>query len=301
MREMNSSLGVVVGASLGLLVTSPALANSLVDNLSPRSIGMGETMRGSAHGGLSVSLNPAGLALSRQLVFEGSYGFRAEDGATTLGVSACDGTVPLPGCFYYQYFSASPEIAGAEASRRVHEAGTLFARQLSDLVFAGINLKYFDYRTNMPGEEESSGFALDVGTIVRAGEHIDVGLAGYNLVAESSAQYPRGLGSGVALRPIPQLSVAIDGVWNLDAEEGEGAGRYGLGAEYFLTAAGGQAGIPLRAGGVYDAGRDGRFLTAGAGYVTRRAGIDAGARYQMSGGDEVILLVSVRLFGPSFQ
>jgi hypothetical protein len=298
---MKSSLGLMVGMSLGVLITSPALADSLVDNLSPRSIGMGETMRGSAHGGLAVSLNPAGLALSRQLVFEGGYGFRPEDGATSVSISACDATVPMPGCFYYQYFSASPEIAGDELSRRVHEAGTLFARQVSDLVFTGINIKYFDYRTNMPGEEEASGFALDVGTIVRAGDHIDLGLAGYNVLAESAAQYPRGVGSGVTLRPMPQLAVALDGVWNLEADDGQGGGRYGLGAEYFLTAAGGQAGVPLRVGGVYDAGRDSRFFTAGAGYVTRRAGIDAGARYQVSGGDELTLLVSVRLFGPSFQ
>lgn len=291
----------VLAATLCVCLARPALADSLVDNLGPRSIGMGETMRGSAHAGLAVSLNPAGLALSRQLVFEGSYGYRPEDGGMRAAASACDATVPLPGCFYYQFFKADPEIAGADVHRRVHEAGTLFARQLSEIVFAGINVKYFNYRSNLPEEEDARGFALDTGAIVRAGDRVELGLVGYNLLAEDAAQYPRGIGSGVAVRPTKNLALALDGVWSLETEEDEGTGRYGLGAEYFLTAADGQSGVPLRAGGVYDAGRSGGFVTGGAGYVTRRVGLDVGARYQVSGGDELMLLVGLRFFGPRTQ
>ena len=300
MHRMKSPRAQLVAGLVGLLSASPAFANSLVDNLGPRSIGMGETMRGSAHGELAVSLNPAGLALSRQLVFEGSYGYRPEDGATRLTGSACDATVPTPGCFYYQFFRATAEIDGADTTRRVHEVGSVFARQISDIAYLGLNLKYFDYRSNIVGDDDASGFALDLGTIVRAGEHVQLGLVGYNVLGEDAAQYPRGVGSGVTLRPVNQVSLALDGVWNLDADDGEGAGRYGLGAEYFATAAGGQAGIPIRVGGVYDAGRDQRFLTAGGGYMTQRAGIDVGARYEL-GGDELLILVGVRLFGPSFD
>ncbi len=300
MREMKP-LGLVFAGSLVALTAGSVRADSLVDNLSARSIGMGETMRGSAHADLSISLNPAGLALSRQLVLEASYGYRPVDNASRVSASACDATVPMPGCFYYQYFGASPEVGEAGASRRVHEAGSVFARQISDVVFAGLTVKYFDYSTSVPGEEGSSGFALDLGTVVRAGDHVEFGLAGYNLLAEDSPQYPRGLGSGVTFRPVNQLAVAVDGVWNFDAEEGEGGGRYGLGAEYFFTTPDGQSGVPIRAGGIYDAGRDGRFLTAGTGYVTRRAGIDAGLRYQLGDGDELIMLVSLRLFGPAFE
>ena len=302
MREMKLWIGaLIVVGSLGPMLAPAALANSLTDNLGPRSIGMGETMRGSAHGGLAVSLNPAGLALSRQLVFEGSYGFRPEDSASRVMVSACDATVPMPGCFYYHYFSASPELNGAEASRRSHEAGTLFARQISDIAFAGINVKYFDYRSELAGDDDASGFALDIGTVVRASDAVELGLVGYNVVSEDASQYPRGVGSGISARPTSQLAFGLDGVWNLDADEGAGGGRYGLGTEYFFTTADGQTGIPLRLGGVWDAGQGDRFVTGGAGYVTERVGIDAGARYQVSGGDELMLLVSLRLFGPAMQ
>lgn len=284
--------------TLAVICAQKAAADSLVDNLNPRSVGMGETMRGSAHAGLAPSLNPSGLALSRQLVFEGTFGFRPEDGATSASASACDATVAIAGCFYYQYLGASPEVGDEELRRGVHESGSLFAAQVSDLVYAGINIKYFTYTSDLPDEDDARGFGLDAGVTLDAGDHVDLGVAGYNIFAHDAAQYPRGVGAGVAVRPVEPFALALDGAWNLESDE-DSAGRYGFGGEYFLSVQGGQAGIPLRAGGVYDAGRDGGFVTAGGGYMTRRAGLDAGARYQVSGGDELMLLVSVRLFGPA--
>ncbi len=295
-RGRIAALGVI-----SLLFCSQAAADSLVDNLNPRSIGMGETMRGSAHAGLSTSLNPSGLALSRQLVFEGSFGYRPQDGATGVAASACDATVPLPGCFYYQYFGASPEVAGSEERRRVHETGTLFARQLSDILFAGINIKYFDYRSDLPDEEDASGFGLDLGVSMRAGDHVELGVVGYNVVGADAAQYPRAVGSGIALRPADPLSIGLDGVWSFDLDDDETPGRYGLGAEYFFSSADRQSGVPVRLGGVYDVPGSGAYVTAGGGYMTRSAGVDVGARYQVSGGDELMMLASVRILGPAMH
>lgn len=290
-------IGPLLIGAFALGFAPPASGDALVENLNPRSIGMGETMRGSAHAGLSTSLNPAGLALSQQLVFEGTFGYRPEDGGIGASASACDATVAIAGCFYYQYFRASPEIEGEEERRRVHETGSLFASQLGEMAYAGVNVKYFDYRSELPGEEEGSGFGLDAGVALTAGDHVDLGLAGYNLIAHDAAQYPRGIGSGVTITPMEHLALALDGVWNLDEEDG--TGRYGLGGEYFFRAADAQAGVPVRLGGIYDVGREGGYVTGGVGYMTRRAGVDAGARYQVSGGDELMMLVSVRLFGPT--
>src|SRR5262245_47321041 len=108
--------------------TEAARASSLTDYFGPRETALGESMRADAQGSLATALNPAGLALSRQLVFEGSFGYRPEDSTSTVAASACDSTVPVPGCFYYHYFTSRPELGNVEFSRRVHEFGLATAR-----------------------------------------------------------------------------------------------------------------------------------------------------------------------------
>lgn len=274
-------------------------SNSLTDYFGPREVSVGETQRADAQGSLATTLNPAGLALTRQLVFEGSYGYRGEDSASTVAASACDSTVPVPGCFYYHYFTAKPEVAGTEFSRRVHEFGIAAARSLSRRIAFGINTRYFDYESDLTGEEDSSGFAADAGLIVRATESIQVAVVGYNLVAADSVQYPMGIGAGLALRPLQQLSIALDGVWNLDAPEDSSTGRYGAGIEYFFRSGDRQSGYPIRLGGVYDNEAESTYITGGLGLTTMKIGIDVGARKQVDGGDEFIILGGLRLFGPN--
>lgn len=277
---------------------APADADSFTDYFGPREIALGESLRADARGSLATTLNPAGLALTRQLVFEGSYGYRGEDGASTVAASACDSTVPVPGCFYYHYFSAKPEIEGMEFSRRVHEFGIAAARALTRRLTFGINTKYFDHESNLAGEENSSGFATDAGITIRASESIQAAVVGYNLVAADSIQYPMGIGAGIAVRPLQQLTIGVDGLWNLDLPEQAKTGRFGGGIEYFIQAEDRQSGYPVRVGGVHDRTLDTSYVTGGVGLTTMKIGIDVGARRQVSGGDEWSVLGSLRLFGP---
>ena len=113
--------------------------DALVDMLGPREIAVGEAMRGGATGASAISLNPAGLPLSRELVFEGGYGYRASDDASLVGVSACDSTAAMPGCFYYDYIGSSP----MNVQTHTHIAGTALAYPISPHVFLGAGLKYF--------------------------------------------------------------------------------------------------------------------------------------------------------------
>lgn len=279
--------------------TAPAGASSLTDYFGPREISVGETLRANAQGSMATTLNPAGLALSRQLVFEGSYGYRPTDSASTVAASACDSTVPIPGCFYYHYFTAQPEVAGMEFSRRVHEVGLAAARAITRRIAIGINWRYFDYESNLSGEEDSNGFAGDAGLTLQASEGIQVAVVGYNLLAADSVQYPMAIGAGIALRPAAALSIGADGVWNLDAPEGAGTGRYGGGIEYFFQTSDRQTGYPLRLGAIYDNEIDSTYVTGGLGLSTLKIGIDIGGRKQVDGGDEFIILGSLRLFGPS--
>jgi len=280
--------------------TAAADANSLTDYFGPREISLGETMRADSYGSLATTLNPAGLALNRQLVFEGSYGYRPGDSASAVGVSACDSTVAVPGCFYYHYLGAEPTLEGAGYDRRVHEGGIAAAKALSSRLFFGVNARYFDYESNLMGEADSSGFAADLGLTLKATSNIQAGLVGYNLLAAESAQYPMGIGAGVTVRPGAALAIGLDGLWNLDVPEGKGTGRYGAGAEYFLMSADQQSGYPLRLGVVHDRELKGTYATAGLGYTSLKLGLDIGARKQVDGGDELMVLAGLRVFGPHF-
>lgn len=280
-----------------------ASADSLTDYFGPRAVGAGEAARADAHGALAIALNPAGLALDHQFVFEGGYGFRPGDSSSLATASACDSTTPVAGCFYYRYFLAKPEIEGTTYRRRVHETGTVLARALGQSLAVGIGVKYFDYNSNLAdagreGEQDAAGFASDVGAVFRATGSLSLAAVGYNVIAEDSPQYPLALGGGIAFRATSNLALGADGVWNLEAPEGQGTGRYSAGASFFASAADGQAGYPIRAGVVHDAGLDGTYITAGLGYVTAKLGVDVGARKQVAGGDELVILGSLRLFGP---
>lgn len=291
----------IFAVALALVVVrsdARADANSLNDNLGPREIAVGESMRADARGALATTLNPAGLALNRELVFEGSYGYRDGDEASAVAVSACDSTVPIAGCFYYRYFSAAPELGGEQFDRRAHEFGTVAARQLAPRVLIGLTGKYFDYESDQADEGNSDGFAFDLGLTVRASDAVNVAFVGHNLWAAESEQYPRAVAGGVMLRPAPPLTMAFDALWNLDTGEDESTGRYGGGAEYFLSSADKQSGYPIRAGAVYDNQLEATYLTAGFGFLSAKMGLDLGARKQVDGGDELMVHASLRIFGP---
>lgn len=290
--------GLVIAVALvWVSSTAAADANSMTDYFGPREVSIGESMRADATGSLATNLNPAGVGLTRSVVFEGSYGYRPGDSASVIAASACDSTVPIAGCFYYRYFGAEPTLEGQPFDRRVHEFGMAAARALSQRFVVGINVRYFDYETNFMEEKDSSGFAADAGFIMRVMDNIQVAGVGYNVLAKESAQYPLGVGAGITMRPVSALALGLDGTWDLDTEA-ERIGRYGGGAEYFLQSADRQSGYPIRAGAVYDNTLESTYVTAGLGFTSIKMGLDVGARKQVDGGDELMIQAGLRVFGP---
>jgi hypothetical protein len=282
-------------AMMALVPGTRASADALTDFLGPRELAAGESMRADARGSLATTLNPAGLALNRELVFEGSYGHRFGDGANLFSASGCDSTVPLPGCFYYRYLRTSPEATAMEQNLRIHEGGATLARRFGAQLSVGVNLKYFDYESESGLDD--SGFAVDAGAVVHPVPILSLAAVGYNLVGAATPQYPRAAAAGVTLRPLPSLGMGFDALWNLDTEADQSTGRYGGGLEYFLSTSAGQIGFPIRLGALHDAGQDSTYLTAGAGVMSAKLALDVGARKQLSG-DEIIIQASLRVFGP---
>lgn len=271
-----------------------ARADSLQDLLGPREIAVGEAMRGGATGASSIGLNPAGLPLNRELVFEGGYGYRASDSASIVGVSACDSTNAAPGCFFYDYASSSPEVDGMSGLRTSHIAGVALSRAVVPRISLGATAKYFRFSEQMEGVDEvkAKGFSFDLGATVRVTELINLGVSGQNLWGDDSAQFPRAIGGGVLARPIPTLALSFDSRWKTD---GKGA-RYGGGGELFVRA--GEYGFPIRVGGIHDGELGSSYVTGGIGLANMKWGIDVAARRGVSGSDETLILASMRFYGP---
>jgi hypothetical protein len=274
-----------------------ARADSLDDVLGPREIAVGESMRGGATGASAVALNPAGLPLNRELVFEGGYGYRRSDSASLVSVSACDSTTAAPGCFFYDYADSSPELGGMSGSRRTHLAGMAISREILPRILFGTTAKYHNFSTDMNGEKSTSGFSFDIGTTLKLTQLISVGVVGQNLFgAEDTAQFPRAVGGGVLARPIPELTFSFDMRWKLDHASSDGGARYGGGAELFLRR--GSTAFPLRAGVLRDNSLDATYASAGIGLASMSWGVDIAGRRSVAGPTDTLLLASIRFYGP---
>lgn len=287
-------LGVLTVTAL--LGRARAENDSQMDLLGPRELAVGEAMRGGATGASAIGLNPAGLPLNRELVFEGGYGYRVSDSASMIGVSACDSTNAMPGCFFYDYSGSSPEEGGMTGKRSTHVAGIALSRVLVPRVMLGSTTKYYSFKSDMMGETKASGFTFDSGATVRVTRLINLGVVVQNLYAsEASPRFPRALGVGLQARPIPIFTLGFDMRWKLVGDDR--SARYGGGAELFLRS-GSSLGIPLRIGGLRDNGLGSTYVSGGVGLAGLKWGLDVGARREVKGGDETMVIASMRFFGP---
>jgi hypothetical protein len=292
------ALGVLGVSSVAALAGSAgAGADSLNDQLGPREVAVGEALRGGATGAAGVDLNPSGLALNRELVFEGGYGYRAADSASLIGVSACDSTNAVPGCFFYDYAGSSPELGGTTMHRTTQVGGLTLSRMLVPRVLIGATAKYYHFTSDMTGEPSASGTAVDLGATLRLTDLINLGVSAQNLWASSSTpEFPRAVGGGVYAHLASSLALSFDARWKLDGNDR--SARYGGGGELFLTGNGGQSGYPIRAGALHDGGLGATYLSAGLGYASIHWGIDIAGRREVKGGDETLIIASMRFFGP---
>jgi hypothetical protein len=291
-------LGVLGVLWVAALTSSARIeADSLNDLLGPREIAVGEAMRGGATGASGIGLNPGGLPLNRELVFEGGYGYRGADSASLVGVSACDSTNAAPGCFFYGYAGSNPEIGDMTLHRTTHVGGLALSRMLVPRILLGATAKYYRFSSDVTGETDASGTAFDLGATVRVTRLVNLGVSAHNLWATTaSPQFPRAVGGGVYARPMSVLALGFDARWKLDGNDHRA--RYGGGAELFLRGNGGQSGYPIRVGALHDSGLGATYLSLGLGFASVSWGIDIAGRREIKGGDETMILASMRFFGP---
>src|SRR5262245_64225175 len=101
--------------------------------VSPRALGMGESLRAAASGALAISQNPAGVALTRMYVIEGGYGYRPEDHSNIQAASICDSvTSKIAACLSYNHLTSDLTTDG-QGDRSRHDAGLTVAVPLGEL------------------------------------------------------------------------------------------------------------------------------------------------------------------------
>jgi hypothetical protein len=149
----------------------------------------------------------------------------------------------------------------------------------------------------MTGESNASGTAFDLGATLRLTDMINLGISGQNLWESSSTpEFPRALGGGIYAHLASALALSFDARWRLDGTDR--SARFGGGGELFLTGNHGQSGFPIRAGALHDNGLGATYFSAGLGYASINWGIDVAGRREVKGGDETLIIASMRFFGP---
>jgi len=119
---------------------------------------------------------------------------------------------------------------------------------------------------------------------------------GYNLIDVGSPLAPMQVGGSVSYSYENTFTLGLDGIADLSTwHDSEGnivpQALFGVGAELFTGE------VPIRAGYIYDTGRDVHYLSVGSGWMNDELGIDLSLRQQVTGVElNTTLLASFRYF-----
>lgn len=265
-----------------------------------RAIGMGDAVRGFAIGDSGPMLNPSGMSLVKNFqALEGSYGFSRRLSAHTLHASVVDNTsgFGIAGGLYYNYRASEP---GGGVTGHGHEVGLALSLPIASRAAFGGTIKYFRLSGDDAPDDHTGGITFDVGATISILPKVSVGVAGSNLRDLDNSNAARTVGYGVAVIPITDLVLGVDGVTRLTPDNHTGRKGTGFMAGGELTLAGKYG---IRAGGGYDPATANGYLAAGLSAVSEVGAIDGGIRQDivMNGttSRSTIVAVSLRLFIPA--
>ena len=290
--------GRLAAAVAVLIVWAPARAWAFPDDPGPRALAMGGAGRADARGDQGPRLNPSGMSLARVYTVEGGYQFITRDGGHVARVSVVDSTSGsnLAGGLYYSYRTASPATLPRLTG---HETGLSFSYPIAERVLVGVSGKYLNVSGGFPepdGAAKHGGVTADAGVTVRVASILTIGVVGYNLRDLSTVQAPVALGYGLALYPLPDLVIAVDGVHDFTTSDHTRGVRttVGGGGEYVL-----QHKTVLRAGGGHDGASGHGYVDVGVAALSELGAVDVGFRQDVSGDRKLTFIaVGLRLFVP---
>jgi hypothetical protein len=281
-----------------LLISAPAW--SMDDFTGTRAIGMGDAVRGFAIGDSGPMLNPSGMSLVKNFqAMEGSYGFSSRLSAHTLHASIVDNTsgFGIAGGLYYNYRASEP---GGGVTGHGHEGGLALSLPVAGRAAIGGTIKYVRLSGDDAPGDHTGGITFDVGATATVLPMLSVGVVGSNLNDLDNSNATKGVGYGVAVIPIGDLVIGVDGMTRLTPDNHTGRKGTGFMAGMDLTLAGKYG---IRAGGGYDPATANGYVAAGLSAVSDVGAIDGGIRQDivMHGTTprSTIVAISLRLFIPA--
>ncbi len=270
---------------------SPLLADTYE---TARGMALGLGARASATSTSGLAYNAAGLSIGRLYHIESVAQYEPQGSRFSVGGALIDshsGPVNMGTSFRYVHGNGDTGHGG-------YDGRIALAVPFGDHFAIGVTGRYISFWRE-GADENADPYAehitFDASIRVSPVEGLHFAALGYNLIDVGSSLAPMQVGGSVSYTIDGALTLAFDGLADLgtfDYEDGtiRPEGLFGGGVEYFTGE------VPIRAGYMYDTGRDLHYVTAGAGWMNEQLGIDIAWRQQVTGPLDTWLLASFRYF-----
>lgn len=276
MRASVRAAGWMVGVLTVLAGTGSAWAQQ-GPTFAPgtRAAGMGEAFNAVSDGATGIFHNPAGIARSLVYAVDGSFNYTPS--GTSLSAAVADSkTNPgiAAGIGVGYYFSTVEGVDLSALDVRL----SLAIPAIPERISFGIGGRWIN--SNSGDLERINGITLDAGALFRVVEALHVGISAKNLInvcqrPECEGDVPLLIGGGAAYNT-PELTIAGDIDFDMTTLDTPTL-NFDLGAEYVFEKM-----VPVRLGFRRRGITQSNVLTAGAGWRTDNAGIDAGYQHDLT-------------------
>lgn len=261
-----------------------------------RGLAMGLGARASAMSTNGIAYNPAGLSIGRHYHIDSSVGYDPQAARFWAGGSLADShSGPINMGVNFRYVHGS----GERGSYGGYDGRVALGLPLGEHFALGLTGRYMSFWREGAGNEEAAPFAehvtFDAAIRVTPIPGLHIAALGHNLIDVGSPLVPMQVGGSISYTIDSAFTLAFDGLADLTTwQNPDGTIRpeamIGGAAEYFTGE------VPIRAGYIYDSGRDLHYVTAGSGWLNEQLGFDLSLRQQVNGAYDTRMMASFRYF-----
>jgi hypothetical protein len=273
---------------------SGAAADSLYQGA--RGLAMGGALRAAALSTPALYMNPAAMALGRLYHLEAAYQYDGAVQGHLANAAVVDSTNKVAGGLGATYAVSDPD----HADRTAYDLRLGMAVPIAQGFSLGGTLKYLHLdqagtpALGAPAAASDDAllddFTFDAGALLKLGQVLSLGVAGYNLTNLGTPEAPLEVGFGAAFSLGEVAVIDGDAVLDLSTHQ-KVVARYALGGEYFAANR-----YPIRLGYSIDPREGLQFLSGGLGYVDQRFSAELGLRQQIVGGSDTTVAFGVKFF-----
>lgn len=282
---------VAVPTSAREVVSSgPMLPDSME---TARGMAMGLGARASAASISGLAYNPAGMSIGRHYHISSAVSYEPQASRFATGGSLVDsysGPLNMGVNFRYVHGNGNDGHGG-------YDGRIALGVPLGDHFAIGVSGRYMSFWRE--GQNDADPYAehvtFDAAIRLSPLPGLHIAALGYNLIDVGSPLAPLQAGGSVSYTIDGMFTLAFDGLADFTTFQHEDGsvrpeGLFGAAAEYFTGE------VPIRAGYIYDSGRDLHYVTAGVGWMNENVGVDIAYRQQVTGDLHTWLLASFRYF-----